>query len=215
MLKLHGFALSNYYNMIKLALLEKGFEFEEVYARPSQEDNVLAISPMGKIPYLEADEGFLSESSAILEFLEDINAAIRMFPQDPYQRAKARELINVFEMYVDNAMRPLVAVLLGRKERDFSLDEGIRAEVGRGLAAVQRLAKFDPYMLGEDFGYVDIFAYYCLRLARKLAEQFYQWDILSEVQGMPEWYERVASRNLTKEVDLDAEQAWNSVFNQN
>ena len=30
MLKLYGFAVSNYYNMVKLALLEKGVAFEEV-----------------------------------------------------------------------------------------------------------------------------------------------------------------------------------------
>ena len=30
MLKLYGFAVSNYYNMVKLALLEKGVPFEEV-----------------------------------------------------------------------------------------------------------------------------------------------------------------------------------------
>jgi glutathione S-transferase len=30
MLKLYGFSVSNYYNMVKLALLEKGLPFEEV-----------------------------------------------------------------------------------------------------------------------------------------------------------------------------------------
>ena len=30
MLKLYGFPLSNYYNMVKIALIEKGVDFEEV-----------------------------------------------------------------------------------------------------------------------------------------------------------------------------------------
>ncbi|MEO8837742.1 MAG: glutathione S-transferase N-terminal domain-containing protein, partial [Herbaspirillum sp.] len=30
MLKLHGFSASNYYNKVKLGLLEKGIPFEEV-----------------------------------------------------------------------------------------------------------------------------------------------------------------------------------------
>lgn len=50
MLKLHGFSISNYYNMEKIALLEKGIEFEEVDTRPSQEDDYLSMSPMGKVP---------------------------------------------------------------------------------------------------------------------------------------------------------------------
>ena len=46
MLKLYGFSVSNYYNMVKLALLEKGLPFEEVlfypcllYTSPSPRDS--------------------------------------------------------------------------------------------------------------------------------------------------------------------------------
>ena len=61
MLRLHGFGRSNYYNMAKMCLLEKGLEFEEVNAPPSQEPDFLAISPMGKVPCLETEHGYLSE----------------------------------------------------------------------------------------------------------------------------------------------------------
>ena len=58
MLKLYGFSVSNYYNMVKLALLEKGLPFEEVpfYAGTSPE--ALAISPRGKVPVLRRRAGF-------------------------------------------------------------------------------------------------------------------------------------------------------------
>lgn len=36
MLKLYGFSVSNYYNMVKLALLEKGLPFEEVLFYPGR-----------------------------------------------------------------------------------------------------------------------------------------------------------------------------------
>jgi len=49
MIKLYGFPISNYYNMVKMALLEKGMEFEEVIVKPSQEDIFLVKSPMGKV----------------------------------------------------------------------------------------------------------------------------------------------------------------------
>ena len=35
MIKLYGTAVSNYYAMVKVFLLEKGFEFEEVYIAPT------------------------------------------------------------------------------------------------------------------------------------------------------------------------------------
>jgi glutathione S-transferase len=60
MLRLHGAPISNYYNMVKSTLLEKGVEFEEVMAPPSQEPGYLNRSPMGKIPCIETERGFLA-----------------------------------------------------------------------------------------------------------------------------------------------------------
>ena len=50
MLKLCGFAVSNYYNKVKIALLEKGVPFEEELVYTSQKDEMLKRSPMGKVP---------------------------------------------------------------------------------------------------------------------------------------------------------------------
>ena len=71
MIRLCGFAASNYYNKVKLALIEKGVPFEEQLVYPSQEEELLADSPMGKVPFLKLAQGTLAESQAISEYLED------------------------------------------------------------------------------------------------------------------------------------------------
>lgn len=43
MLKLHGVAISNYYNMVKQSLLEKGLPFEEVFQPPGQQADFLRL----------------------------------------------------------------------------------------------------------------------------------------------------------------------------
>ena len=48
MLTLCGFSASNYYNKVKLALLEKGVPFQEQLAWVGQTD--LAASPLGRCP---------------------------------------------------------------------------------------------------------------------------------------------------------------------
>ena len=68
--KLHGFPVSNYVNMVHLALLEKGMPFEYVLAFPDQSPEFLAKSPRGKVPVLETPEGYINEASVILEYLE-------------------------------------------------------------------------------------------------------------------------------------------------
>ena len=71
MLKLHGSAVSNYYNKVKLALLEKGIPFEEVHCGTKSTDAaVLAASPLAKIPFLTTPQGSLCESQVILDWLE-------------------------------------------------------------------------------------------------------------------------------------------------
>lgn len=84
MLRLHGFSSSNYYNVPKLALLEKGVSFEEVVSYtgvgPKYRPEYLDKSPLGKVPALETDEGFISESRAILEYIE------RAHPEHPYSQ---------------------------------------------------------------------------------------------------------------------------------
>ena len=64
MLKLGGFPVSNYYNKIKIALLEKEIPFEELWHLPSQDPATLAQTPMGKVPFLVLEDGqCLSEGS--------------------------------------------------------------------------------------------------------------------------------------------------------
>jgi glutathione S-transferase len=56
MLKLCGFRISNYHDKVRLTLLEKGIEFEgDANCRPSQKEEWLARSPIGKVPILELD----------------------------------------------------------------------------------------------------------------------------------------------------------------
>ena len=89
MIKLYGFAVSNYYNMVKLALLEKGVPFEEVPFFAGQSPEALAISPRGKIPVLGVDQGFINETSVILEYLEQTQPGKKLLPTDPFERAQA------------------------------------------------------------------------------------------------------------------------------
>ena len=72
MITLYGVPISNYFNKVKLALLHKGLAFDEVMCPPSQDDEMLAVSPMGKIPYIKVDENYITESTAIIEYLEQI-----------------------------------------------------------------------------------------------------------------------------------------------
>lgn len=60
MITLYGFAVSNYFNIVKQVLLEKQIAFTEERVLPrSKDEAVLSISPLGKIPFIRTPQGGL------------------------------------------------------------------------------------------------------------------------------------------------------------
>ena len=142
MLKLHGFSSSNYYNVPKLALLEKGVEFEEVVSYtgvgPKYRPEYLDKSPLGKVPALETEEGFISESRAILEYIERAHPEPSLLPATPFGIAKVAELSQFVELYFELVARRLIPNLLGNTEPD----PAVLAEVSASLTNASPLGPY-------------------------------------------------------------------------
>ena len=105
MLTLCGFSASNYYNKVKLALLEKGLPFTEELAWVGETDR--SASPLGKVPYLRTPQGALCESAVIADYIEAAHPDHPLIPADPYQAAKVRELITFLELHLELVARNL------------------------------------------------------------------------------------------------------------
>ena len=88
-LKLCGFAASNYYNKIKLQLLEKEVTFEEELVWTGNgHASLMGRSPLGKVPFLDTPEGPISESIACAEYIEALYPQNKLLPADPYGRPR-------------------------------------------------------------------------------------------------------------------------------
>ena len=102
MITLHGFAISNYYNKVKLVLLEKGLPFEEKYlGTRSTDEAVLAATPLAKVPYISTEQGTLCESEVIVEYLEALCPTPALLPAEPFAAAKVRELVTFIELHLE------------------------------------------------------------------------------------------------------------------
>ena len=109
MLKLCGFAASNYYNKVKLALLEKEVKFEEELVWTDRSPELLDKSPLGKIPYFEVNQGVLCESQPMIEYVEAAYPHKPLLPADPLAAAKVRELIVFLELHLELVAREVYA----------------------------------------------------------------------------------------------------------
>jgi len=181
MLKLCGIRISNYHNKVRLALLEKGVEFEEDdQCAPSQDESYLEHSAMGKVPYIVVDGRTLTESQAICEYLEDAYPEKPLYPKDPWERAKVRELINYIELHVELVSRRLhKEAFYGGKVSDESKAHAER-ELTKGLKALARLAKFAPAIAGPELTLADVCAFVHLSIVSAVTRVVYGRDMVEE-----------------------------------
>ena len=205
-MKLHGVPLSNYYNMVKHAVLEKGIKCEFVSTRPSQEADFLLKSPMGKVPLLETATGFLTETNVILDYLEECYPAVKLLPVDCFARAKVRQLMKTQELYVETPAHDLIGAIFNR-EIPAHVKVSSQVNALKGLGALGRLVTFKPWICGEQLTNADIFVFYSFTLSNRLTQLVYNWDMLKEIPGLSDWYQQFAAREITQQILADSKAA--------
>ena len=180
MLALCGFPISNYYNKVKLALLEKGVPFtEEGVGIGSKDEAVLAASPLAKIPFIRTAHGALCESQVILDYLEALHPNPPLVPGDAWQAAKVRELVTFMDLHLELVARELYPqAFFGGTLSDESKAR-THKRLTKNIAAFKRLAKFSPYVAGPSFTQADCAAWVSLPLVSMATRAIYAEDLLA------------------------------------
>lgn len=194
MIKLYGLKMSNYYSLTKALLIEKGLDFEEVKAPPAQTDEYLARSPMGKMPSIEVDGRFMSESLAIFHYLERLQPEPALLPADPFDAGKVLELCSHIKLDIELVARRCLPEMLFNKPVSDETKEQVRADLGKGIKAVSRLCVCDPHAAGKDFTIADLYAFYCFGLAGMLAKNVAGVDLLADQPQIADLLARLAER---------------------
>ena len=160
-----GLPLSNYYNKVKLVLLEKGLPFtEEAVSTGSKEEAVLAATPLGKIPFIRVDGQTLCESQVIVDYLEARYPQPALLPADPLAAAKVRELSTFIELHMELVARELYGQAFFGGTASEEVKASVRKRLTKNIAAFQRLARFAPYVAGSSFTLADCSAWVSLPL---------------------------------------------------
>jgi glutathione S-transferase len=179
MLTLCGFPVSNYYNKVKLALLEKNVPFtEERVMTKSTDEAVLADSPLAKIPFLRTAQGGLCESQAMLEYIEAAYPTPALLPADPFAAAKVRELITFIDLHLELVARDLYPQAFFGGTVSDSTKERVRATLEKNIAGFKRLARFAPFAAGDSFTQADCAAYVSLPLVGSATKLVLGEDLL-------------------------------------
>lgn len=207
MLKLYGFSVSNYYNMVKLALLEKGLPFEEVTFYPAQTAESLAISPRGKVPVLGVDGGYINETAIILEYLELTQKGTPLLPSDPFERAQVLAIAKEIELYIELPGRACYGEAFFGMTLPDAIKEKTQSELLLGFAALGRHGKFAPYVAGDSLSIADLYFLYSVPLACAVGQKLFGIDLLTEMPQAKALLERLEQNPHVQKIAADKDAA--------
>ncbi len=129
-LRLHNFFRSSTSTRLRAALNLKGLDYEYVaYVLRDGETRTadyLAKNPQGLVPTLEVGEdSYLTQSMAIIEWLDEVHPEPALLPADPLDRAKVRGMAQMIacEIHPLNNLR-----VLFRLADQFGADEAAQKE---------------------------------------------------------------------------------------
>jgi glutathione S-transferase len=200
MLKLCGFAASNYYNKVKLALLEKGVAFEEslVWTKDTDKD----ASPLGKVPYLITPQGSLCESEVMLQYIEHAYPQHPLVPSDAFAAAKVHELSHFMDLHLELVARNLYPeAFFGGKISD-SAKEKTGEQLAKNIAGFTKLVQFTPFIAGDQFTIADCTALAHLPLVSMATKIIYGKDYLADLP-VRDYLKMLGERAAVQQVNAD------------
>jgi maleylacetoacetate isomerase/maleylpyruvate isomerase len=163
-MKLYGFPTSSATYRVRIALHLKGIPFETVPinlpGKEQRQEEYLKINPQHRVPSLQLDDGtILTQSFAIIDYLEQIAPTPAVYPADSILRARAMAVAMAIGAEIqavsNSSVTDYVESEYGQTEAQLA---AWRAHFLRdGFRAIEQLIDAAPYAFGMEPSIADIF----------------------------------------------------------
>jgi glutathione S-transferase len=195
-MQVFGALLSPYVRKVCLVAEEKGIDYELVLSSPhGSHPDFLAASPFGKIPAIKDGDYSLSDSSAIVAYLDAKHPSVAVLPAEPCARGKTMW----FDEFADtilaaSGLKVVFNRLVAPKLLKLPYDEARALEGEAELPAIydylERVAPESGWLVGEDFTLGDISVASVLRTVTAVGVEP-KPDRYPRINA---WYDRVRAR---------------------
>ena len=161
---LHGINASPFVRKTRIALKEKGIDYELAPVMPiNVSDEFKQISPLGKIPVYSPQDGVnIPDSSVIIAYLEKVQPQPPLYPSDPVDFARALFLEEYGDSAVVNAagtvfrQRIVAPMFLGETTDEAVVKEALEVTLPPLLTYLDKQAEAGEFLVGGAFSVADI-----------------------------------------------------------
>lgn len=177
---------------------EKGIELPLEHVNliegESRTPEFLKLNPLGAVPVLELDDGsHLTESGAIIGYLEDLNPDPPMIGTDPLSRARIREVERIADLGVIGSVGAIFqntsALFAGRVKQSAEVVDAARGRLANALGALDPKVGDKPFAAGDEPTIAD-----CTLWAGLAFAKFAQVDIDPSFGNVLRWFESFGKR---------------------
>lgn len=197
-MKLYGGLASPYVARVVLFARLKGLALEpQMPAGGIKSPDYLTKNPIGKMPALEVNGTVIPESEVICEYLEDVYPDSGGLLGGPLERARARLVSRVHDVYI----APHASILfrnMNPKTRDAAAVAGASSALGTGFGYLQHYVTAAPFAAGDQLSLADCTLLPSFLIMRKTA--FPMFGIADPTAGegpLGRWWSAVEADPVT------------------
>jgi maleylacetoacetate isomerase len=161
--KLYTYFRSSAAYRVRIAMNLKGLayepEFIHLVKRQHTEPQYLAVNPQGRVPSLDLGGEVLTQSPAILEYLEEVYPDPPLLPSDPIRRAKVRAASALIgcDIHPLNNLSPLSYLKQKLGQEQPAIDAWYVHWVTEGFKALEQMLSPGPFAFGDKPTLADVY----------------------------------------------------------
>ncbi|MFG1289435.1 maleylacetoacetate isomerase [Xanthobacter versatilis] len=197
---------------VRIALALKGIAVEQVpvhLVRNGGEQHApayAALNPQQRLPTLVLDDGtVLTQSPAILEYLEEAYPAPPLLPASAVARAKVRAVAALIgcDIHPLNNVSPLTMLRRELKQDEVAVSAWIARWITDGFAAVEQMIGDEGYCFGHAPGLADLYLIPQLYSARRFNVPLEAYPRILRVEALAATHPAFMTAHPTRQADAE------------
>lgn len=205
-INLLGFRHSVYTRIVRMGLIETGLKANYIEANPfaAEPDPVLAaMTPLGRVPVLQHGDFVLTETAAILRYLNDLGPKASLIPAAPQAAARMAQVMGIVDAYV---YQPLVRKVFSHGfYQDAVGEDGDPAIVAEGLTlsqaplrALDSIAAGGLQLAGGQISLADLHLAPMMDYFVRVPEAA---DLLRHYPALSQWWDSISNHPSLRDTD--------------